>query len=222
MKFDVEYARFISHHRDQSSGFRLSRLVDGHGHAEKLFLREVWWEAFHNFDDLHPEYEIRDYKDGIRYLDFAYIKPNYRLAIEIDGFGPHAKEITNQQFTDERRRRNDLSIGGWYTLYFSFTDVRSHPRECQSTVQQLLGRWLGPAALLNSTSVFEREIIRLAIQTVTPITPDRVCKHLGVSPDLTYDLLHKLIKNGWLEPASGKARIRSYKLNPTREGIRLY
>lgn len=41
-----------------------------------------WRPSFQTFDHLHPEYEVFDYKDGYRYIDFTYILPYVRLAIE--------------------------------------------------------------------------------------------------------------------------------------------
>lgn len=32
--------------------------MEGHNHAERLFLEKVWWPAFENFLHLYPEYEI--------------------------------------------------------------------------------------------------------------------------------------------------------------------
>ncbi|WP_426901554.1 hypothetical protein [Rossellomorea vietnamensis] len=41
---------------------------------------------FQHFRFLHPEYEINDFKDGKRYLDFAYIRPTMQICFEIDGW----------------------------------------------------------------------------------------------------------------------------------------
>jgi hypothetical protein len=62
--FDIAYNDFIKKHKKQRRGERLRRLTEGHGHAEKLFMEQVWWPAFGHFDNLHPEYEINDFKDG--------------------------------------------------------------------------------------------------------------------------------------------------------------
>ncbi|WP_307203806.1 hypothetical protein [Paenibacillus harenae] len=62
------------------------RLASEHGYAEKLFLEKVWFPVFQHFNCLTPEYEVDDYIDGKRYLDFAYIRDTLRLAIEIDGY----------------------------------------------------------------------------------------------------------------------------------------
>ncbi|MBB3112067.1 hypothetical protein FHS18_004145 [Paenibacillus phyllosphaerae] len=49
--------------RNQSKENR-SRLAAGLGYAERLFIERVWLPAFNKLDNLHPEYEIKDFKDG--------------------------------------------------------------------------------------------------------------------------------------------------------------
>lgn len=221
MDFDKAYAEFIEEHCNHRSGERLRRLREGHGHAEKLFLSSIWWPMFHQFTYLHPEYEIHDYKDGYRYLDFAYLQPHFRVAIEIDGFGPHWKNITPWQFDDHCQRQNHLVIDGWYIIRITYNQMKEHPRFCQQTIQQLFGRWLASSASLEALTVFEREIIRLAIRSITPITPKDVCFQLHIAAEYAQRLLRGLAIKQWLQPASGHVRIRSYELHPSRNDIRL-
>jgi hypothetical protein len=61
--------------------------LDAFGHAEKTFVEKVERLAFGHFRQLHPEYEVSDFKDGFRYLDFAYLRSGLKLAIDIDGYG---------------------------------------------------------------------------------------------------------------------------------------
>jgi hypothetical protein len=84
---------FIRQHLKLRKGEAKRRLQDGHGHAEQMILRQVWWPAFGHFDYLYPEYEIQDYLDGFRYLDFTYIKTSFRACFEIDGYGPHWRDV---------------------------------------------------------------------------------------------------------------------------------
>ncbi|WP_326075629.1 hypothetical protein [Paenibacillus alba] len=102
---------FLSGHLARRSGERYRRLKEGHGHAEKTFLLHVWWPAFGNFKDLHPEYEVKDFRDGLRFLDFAYLRPPLKLAIEIDGYAAHSSQMSRTQFSDQGHTANSrLSI----------------------------------------------------------------------------------------------------------------
>jgi very-short-patch-repair endonuclease len=141
INFEKEYAAFMQKHHKIRKGERARRLLEGHRHAEKLFLEQVWWPAFGHFENLHPEYEVSDFRDGNRYIDFAYIKHSLRVAIEIDGFGPHAAQISRNQFSDHRIRQNHLTIDGWRILRFSYDDVSDKPRMCEQMLQQFMGRW---------------------------------------------------------------------------------
>jgi hypothetical protein len=213
MTFDGAYSGFMKYHVEQRKGERLRRLQEGHGHAEKLFLEQVWWPAFGQFSHLHPEFEVSDFKDGYRYLDFAYIRPFFRVALEIDGYGPHWRNLSRWQFSDQWQRQNHLIIDGWRVMRFTYDDVKEKPRLCQQTIQQFMGRWLGEEKSVDAATYVEKEIVRIALQLSRPITPEDVCGHMGIENKYARKLLHSLVEKKWLHPASGNARIRSYRLD---------
>lgn len=219
--FRKNYEHFLEHHRDRRSGEALKRLDNGLGHSELLFLETVWWPMYHDFSNLHPEYQVRDYNGGHRYIDFAYIATSLKIAIEVDGFGPHRKDMTSQQFTQECRRQNMLVIDQWHVLRFSTAHVQENPKLCQQTVEQLFGRFGRTAQDMAQLSVFEREIIRLATGATTPLTPQATANFLHISTKSAYRVLHDLTANHWLEPTGGKTRITRYQLHPSRIGTRL-
>lgn len=212
-KFDEAHDQFMNGHIQIRRGERARRLQKGHGHAEKLFLDHVWWPAFGHFDHLHPEYEVTDFKDGFRYLDFAYIRPGMQLAIEIDGYGPHLRDISREQFSDQCRRQNDLIIDGWKILRYSYDDIREIPRFCQQKLQQFMGRWLGDEQRSIEADWREKEMIRLFLKHAVPVTPGEVCIHFGVKSKTARKWLQGLMIKGWILPVGGSERIRSYKLN---------
>ena len=212
MGFDEEYQVFLSAHTEARTGERLRRLQEGHGRAEMMFLEKVWWPLFHHFHHLHPEYEVDDFKDGKRYLDYAYIRPAIRICIEIDGYGPHLRNISRWQFADNLVRQNQLVIDGWNVIRFSYDQVKDQPRQCQQMVQQVIGRWLGDELDQTSLSFLEKEILRLAIRKGVPVTPAEIQKYMGHSDKPVKKVLTQLVEKGWLIPASGTSRIRSYRV----------
>ncbi|GAX89736.1 hypothetical protein [Effusibacillus lacus] len=213
MQFEQDFKEFLQLHLERSTGERLRRLNEGLGHAETLFLKKVWWQAFGNFNNLYPQYEVSDFKDGYRYLDFAYIRSTFRVAIEIDGYGPHWRDLTQTQFADHLMRQNYLIIDGWWVLRFSYDDISKKPRYCQQTIQQLIGKWLGFEVSDDRLTAREKEIVRLAFRLGRPITPLDVCEGLGIKDRHARKLLHSLVDKKWLSAASGIVRIRSFKLN---------
>ncbi|WP_248925220.1 DNA-binding response regulator [Paenibacillus hamazuiensis] len=215
MHFEADYEAFMRLHEAERSGESLRRLQEGHDHAEKLFLEQVWWPAVGHFDYLHPECEVRDFRDGTRFLDFAYIRGPLKACFEIDGYGPHSRDISRWQFADQLIRQNHLVLDGWMVIRFAYDDIREKPRRCQQIVQQLLGRWFGEQGAADLELSFkEKEIIRLAVQCHDSVTPRDVSFRLGISVRYARELLHVLAKRRVLLPASGTERIRSYRLNP--------
>ncbi|TYS14126.1 DUF559 domain-containing protein [Rossellomorea vietnamensis] len=212
MGFEEDYQAFIDAHLQERSGERLRRLQEGHQHAEMSFLKQVWWPLFHHFRYLHPEYEVNDFKDGKRYLDFAYIRPAIRLCLEIDGYGPHLKSISRWQFTDNLERQNQLVIDGWTVIRFSYDQVKENPRRCQQIVQQVIGRWVGDEMDLSTLSLVEKEVLRLTIRKGDAIFPIEVEKDLKLCGKTARKVLSQLVNKNIMAPASGVERIRSYRL----------
>lgn len=216
MDFKTAYENWLNWHMSRRTGERLRRLQEGHGHGERLYLENTWWPAVGSFDYLHPEYGVYDFRDGIRYLDFAYLRPPYKVNQEIDSFGSHNRD-DKWKHSDDLRRQNDLVLDGWTVLRFSYEDVRDRPRQCQRTIQQMLGTLYGVGAggqSFDSLPVKQREVLRLAIRSEKPITPEEVSLYLGVSVRNALAVLHQMRVAGLIEPASGSQRVTSYRLGP--------
>lgn len=214
--FQSAYDEFLKLHMKESSPERQRKLRDGLGFAELDFLENVWWPAVGDFEYLHPEYEVADYAGASRFIDFAYLRGGVKLAIEIDGYTTHAKNLDRRQFSYQLRRQNALTLDRWEILRFAHDDISAQPRRCQQTIQQYLGSRF--AVDLQATgddprvTAVEREIVRLARSLPRPVTPADVAQHLGSSRQTVYKHLQRLVDRGWLKPASGTARIRSYSL----------
>ncbi len=217
--FEQAYEAFIELHARQGVLGTRARVRDGVGAAEKAFLQRVWWPAFRSFHSLFPEYEVDDYFDGHRYIDFAYIRPEFRIAIEIEGFGPHWKDITTDQFTIQCHRSNHLVIDEWRVLRFSYKAVMERPRLCQQTVEHLIGRLTGHpqgewSKKLERLKPVDRDIVQYAYQLRRPFTIDDLMKHLHISRSTAIRHLHALIEWGWLQPAVERQRVHKFQINP--------
>lgn len=168
--------------------------------------------AFGHFRYLFLEFEVRDFKEGTRYLDFAYIRGHLKACFEIDGYEIHCRNASRGQFTDNLRRQNDLIIDGWKVIRFSYDDVVHHPRICQRTIQQLLGRWLGEGANHLQLTAEEKEIVRYAARTIGFITPVEIKQLLGAGDKYARKLLHSMVDRDILKPIGGRERVRGYEL----------
>ena len=214
--FTTAHAAYLQRHLKLRKGESRRRLEVGHSHAEKLFLEKVWWPAFGHFEDLQPEYEIADFRDGSRYLDFAWIRNGIRLAIEIDGYDAHGRHADRQKFSDDRIRQNHLILDKWDILRFAYDDVKERPRMCEQMAQQYMGSVLSSTVqpVLAPLTAEEREIMRLAARlSPSPFVPGTICDLLGVEGQKARKLLHNLVQQRLLVPAgTGQIRISKYKL----------
>jgi hypothetical protein len=222
MDYEQDLQQWVEAHiiKRRGMGERERRLNKGLGHGELRFLKQVWWPMNHSFEYLHPEYEVFDFKDGSRFIDFAYIRNQIRIAIEIEGFGPHLRNISRWQYSDQQRRQNDLLLDNWNLLRFTYDHIEEQPRYCQQAIQQMLGKWIGESKAEAQLNYLEKEIIRVFIRNSGILIPADLSKHLGIEAQTVRKLLKGLCDKGIIEPHRGIKRIRSYRLK-NHEGLDL-
>jgi len=196
------------------------RRLSSHGHAEKMFLDRVWWPAFRTLEGLHPEYEVKDFKDGTRFLDFAYLAQGMKVCIEIDGYGPHWRDVDRRKFADNLMRQNHLVIDGWLVLRFSYDDIMERPRSCQQVLQQLLGK-MSMVGSVQELTLTELAIISLARRHLKPITTKLVAEELGIHRDTALQYIRALVAKKILQPIRPDAKhVRGYRINGFSEYFR--
>lgn len=73
-QFEQKYEEWLQANIDSEKNIRRRELLQkGLGHGTVEFLRLVWFPAVGHFDHLLPEWEVRDFNNGYRYLDLAYM-----------------------------------------------------------------------------------------------------------------------------------------------------
>lgn len=211
-RFDQQYELWMhTNILNERNPRRLEILHKGLGHGTVEFLRSVWFPTIGNFNDLHPEWEVRDFGNGYRYLDLAYMPGDARGGIEIQGYGPHARDLDVRRFKDLCRRHCLLALDGWTFLPIAYPSIVDEPKQCQQLILSFVGRFVAsdvPASL----SWLEAEAVRFARRLLRPITPLELANHLRVSDRHTRRLLHKLVELQILVIASGQQRARTYEL----------
>lgn len=116
MTFEEAYELFIRDHLASRTGERRGRLERGHFHAESLFLRNVWWSLRESFQDLHPEYEVLDWRGSSYFVDLAWLPGFVKLLIEIKGFGSHVRNMDRQKYCNELNRETFLYAMGYHVI----------------------------------------------------------------------------------------------------------
>ncbi|WP_139787181.1 TrmB family transcriptional regulator [Cohnella massiliensis] len=210
--FEQAYDQMMEQAIRSSGEDRKKRLKEDHGYLEKLFLEKVWWPAVGNLNFLHPEYEIRDFKDGVRFCDYAYLPPKGSdMILETDGFGPHS--MSRWKFGDDLERQNHILLDDWKLLRFSRDFILEKPRQCQQTLLLGLAKWSGmlPKEQVIELNVYERAILHLVMELSGDPTPADTAKKLAIDRKTALSNLRSLADKGLLTPIrSAKGRTMRY------------
>lgn len=210
--FDAMYEEWLQAQiREETNPRRLERLHKGLGHGTVEFLRTVWFPAVGNFDHLYAEWEVRDFNNGYRYLDLAYLPGGAKGGIEIQGYGPHARDLDVRRFKDLCNRHCLLALDQWVFLPVAYPSITDEPKMCQQMVLAFIGRFVARDAP-SLLGWVEAETIRFARRLLRPFTVLELAGHLRVSDRHARRILHELVEQDLLVCASGKERIRSFKL----------
>ncbi|GGN98464.1 DUF559 domain-containing protein [Saccharibacillus kuerlensis] len=203
MDFEHAHQLFLGNHLKARAGERRDRLQRGHREAEQLFCRNVWWPLRQNFDGLHPEYEVTDWRGLTYFCDFAWITSYVKLIIEIKGFGPHVQDMDRRKFCRELNRETFLTAMGFQVISFAYDDVSQRPELCMTLLRMVLGRYASQNETDRPSSAADREIIRLACTLGRPIRPIDVRKHLGINYRTAAELLDSLCERRILSSEAG-------------------
>ncbi|WEG12928.1 transcriptional regulator [Pullulanibacillus sp. KACC 23026] len=214
-RFDEAFQNWLEASIQEEKNLRRrERLKSGLGHGSMTFLKHIWYPVVGNFDHLYAEWEVKDFHNGYRYLDFAYMPGNVRGGIEIQGYGPHAKDLDKRRFKDLCMRHSLLALDGWIFIPIAYPSIIDEPKFCEQLVLSFIGKFLSTDIPIE-LSWLEAEIVRFARRLLRPITPKEVADHLGITPHYARRLLNKLTTPEYrlLKIASGNLRIRTYRLN---------
>jgi len=216
MQFQERYEHFLKHHTENRSGERLGRLIRGHGHAEKLFLQSVWFPLFGNFEHLHPEYEILDWRGRSYFADFVWSKNGIKILIEIKGFATHVRDMDRQKYSNELNRETFLTAMGYSVISFSYDNVEQQPELSISLLRMVLSRFQANAVSLSRPLADEKEVLRLAFQLSRAIRVKDIMNHFQVADKTARLLLKRLCDKGHLRSCRTEKtqRVHHYELSP--------
>ncbi|KGP73734.1 hypothetical protein [Pontibacillus yanchengensis] len=211
-RFEQAYEEWIQQHiTEEKSPKRSEMLEKGLGHGTVEFLRSIWFPVFGNFDYLYPEWEVRDFNNGYRYLDLAYRHGDTKGCIEIQGYGPHARDLDVRRFKDLCWRHSLLALDGWTLLPIAYLSIKDEPKRCQQLILAFVGRYTSTETP-QQLSWTEAEVVRYARRLLRPFTPLEISQHLNISTRHARRILHHLVDLHFLVVASGNQRVRTFKL----------
>lgn len=210
--FGQKYAAWLQGHIAAERNPRRRELLEkGLGHGSVDFLRTIWFPTVKNFDNLYPEWEVRDFHNGYRYVDLAYMPGDMKGAIEIQGYGPHARDLDVRRFKDLCWRHCLLALDGWVFLPVAYPSIQDEPERCRQLVLAFIGRFISPD-VPDQLAPLEAETLRFARRMLRPFPPTELASHLQVSERYARQLLTHLVELDLMRITNGRQRYRLYGL----------
>ncbi|MFC5471249.1 DUF559 domain-containing protein [Cohnella suwonensis] len=219
MGFEQSHAEFIEHHLGARTGERRGRLERGHSHGEKLFLENVWCPLYGNFDGLHPEFEIVDFRGKSYFADFMFRMGFLKFVIEIKGFNSHVKEMDRHKFCADANRELYMQGLGYRVLSVAYDSIANHPEQVVVLFRMILSQFQSTLASPDvRMGVFEKEIVRLALTLPRRIRPKDVESHFPANHRTAVAWLRAMVAKGWLSPvhAHPGSKVLEYELRQDR------
>jgi len=143
------------------------------------------------------------------------VEPESRLALESEGYVPHAQNISRERFAFERRKVRTIAANNLIYVPFSRDELEQRPEECSGSLAELIGRFKGAGLgqVYAELTVLEREVIRYGKLLLRPLKPGDVIYCLGCGRQTAYKILKKMTDKRLLSPAgNGEERYRKYCL----------
>ncbi|MDQ0086963.1 hypothetical protein J2T12_000357 [Paenibacillus anaericanus] len=209
--FEQKYEEWMQTNITTANFRRRELLEKGLGHGSVEFLRTIWFPTVKNFDNLYPEWEVRDYHNGFRYVDLAYMPGGMKGGIEIQGFGPHARDLDVKRFKDLCWRQCLLALDDWLLLPIAYLSIKDEPQQCQQLILSFIGRFISSDLPCQMTAL-EAETLRFSRRLLHPFTPLELAEHLRITERYARQLLHKLVDLELIDVTNGKIRYRVYRL----------
>ena len=210
--FDKDYQEWLDKQiAEETNPRRLERLKRGLSRGTVEFLRSIWYPAIGNFNDLYAEFEVRDFNNGYRYLDLAYMPGHAKGCIEIQDYRSHARDIEMGRFKDLCMRHSLLALDDWQLLTIAYLSMRDDPGMCKQLILSFVGKFLSQN-VQPELPWAEAETLRFARRLLRPFTPGELGTHLRLSRPRIGIILQHLVTLKHLEVVGGKQRYRSFQL----------
>jgi hypothetical protein len=223
MVFEEMMRQWREEHLKKRTGERLRRLKSGFQVPEQMLLERIVYPILGSLEDLHPEFEVILDGEAPMFLDIAYTNGELKIDFELDGYGPHQRDVDRYQFARERQRDILLMSAGWRVLRFAYDDVAENAEVLRKNVLRIFRKFRINTATM-AFKPLERELLRYAYsQKECIVRVIDVQVYLCVGKDLTRSMLRNLADKGMFI-ALGKPEIRvcRYKLNVNHPSVQRF
>lgn len=184
---ESEHRSWLERHLRARKGERRNRLEKGHQHGERTFAMKIWWLLMGNFDNLHPEYEVLDWRNRSFFVDFVWICGTVKIVFEIKGYAAHVTNMDRHKYCNELNRETFLTAMGFTVVSITYDDIEQRPELVIQLIRMVISRFTAVSKPVRSAVIEEKELIRLAITLARPLRPVDVERAFGVSKKTAYD-----------------------------------
>jgi hypothetical protein len=209
MQYEQAHEAFIEQHLASRTGERRGRLERGHRHAEELFLQNVWWPLRGEFNDLHPEYEVLDWRGRSYFADYAFLPGPIKLLFEIKGYAAHVRDMDRLKYCNELNRETFLYGMGYQVISFAYDDVEQRPELCMTLLRVVLSRYLIVSVPSDRAILTEKEIIRYIVRKAGTVRLKEISDFFMLDPKTARLMLIRLCENGWLKAVKREHGVRN-------------
>lgn len=214
MSFEVEQERWLKVHLKKRKGLRLDALKRGHGFGNQLFLEKVWWVLFGNFKNLHPEYEVMDWRGFPFYSDFMWIIGSIRIVFEIQDFGSHVHNMDKKGYRRELNRGMFMQSLQFTIVYISLDELKENPDLILSLIRTIVSPYQGITnGNASKYSKLEKELMQLAIRNNRILRPIDAAQVTGITTATTIKYMKQLVQKKKFRaiPSGISKRINHYE-----------
>lgn len=179
-----------------------------------MFLQNVWLPLRGDFNDLHPEYEVLDWRGRSYFADYAFLPGPIKLLFEIKGYAAHVRDMDRLKYCNELNRETFLYGMGYQVISFAYDDVEQRPELCITLLRVVLSRYLIVDAPHGKLLFAEKEIMRLVVRQAGTVRPKDEAVYFAIDPKTVRLMLMKLCEKGWLTPVTRGIGVKyvEYKL----------
>ncbi|MFC5469057.1 hypothetical protein ACFPPD_10010 [Cohnella suwonensis] len=131
------YFQLLENQMRKASGTRLEQLRK-QGEGERKLLVELIWPVRGSFEGIILEKEFFTLSGVKAYID-AY-DLNVRFGLEVEGFVPHAENITRPRFDFEKMRVRSMGALGILYVPFTYDEMDKNPDVCRRALYELYGK----------------------------------------------------------------------------------
>lgn len=143
MSYAIEHEKWLKSHLKKRKDSRLDALKRGHGFGNKLFAEKIWWCLFGHFKNLHPEYEVLDWRGFPFYADFMWTIGALRIIFEIQDYGSHVQNLERKGHRRELNRGLFMQSLQYTVVYISLDELKENPELVLSMIRTILSPYLG-------------------------------------------------------------------------------